>query len=370
MCKRATSALHTLLAEAWDCYKSALPAIVAVLVVLLALDLTGLISLFGGRQRARGATPTPAEFMYLDEARVDSYLSQITGGEAGDESVEEATTENDNFGVELNTVGKADASTGRQLTRNIVVTRTAADRFQTLEHEHKLEPLNAESCGFVEELESSKTNDGKLVKIEHAIVEMPPYLSAYPELRDAKFRLPFGSPVFGELPLASFYQVDESVRGTPKKEREAFKKLVGPNPRVLFSVPSTTPSPSCKKKSPSSGGHESKPESVPGEPEATVVLPARFANLTGDPSLLGVQLTIVGIVVSKHMHGYGDGTSLGTYWPGLSATHAPLLRELGVRASVLKQKRIAVRKELFNAVKRTVTFPGRVVEVVPIAMYD
>lgn len=365
------TALCGVLAKAYACYKSAIPALVAALVLLLILDLTGAISPFGGRRKARGVAPKPAEFMYLDSARVGSYLDQVTGGDVERENLQETTTENTNLGLELNTVGKADASTGSQLTRNIVVTQTAADHFQTLQNERKPEVLDAESCSFAAELDSAKVHDGTIVKIEHALVEIPPYLSVYPELRYAKFRLPPGSSVFGEVPLASFYQVDESVRGTPRKERNTFKKRVGPNPRIPFSLSAagTAKSQPCKHDQPSTG-HKSKSGSESAESQVTVVLPARFANLTGDPSLLAVQLTIVGIVVANHKHGFGDGTSLGAYWPALSTVQAPLLRELGVRASVLKKKRIDVRKELFNAVARTVTFPGHVVEVIPIAMYD
>lgn len=344
-----------LITKLWACYKTALPAIVAGLLLLLALDWAGVIPLSSTEHKGLAKVEAPAEFMYLDEARVNSYLSQVTGDqEEGSENIAETTTQNGDLGVELS-YAKASLSKGSQLVRNIVVTRTAADRLQTLEQDTALHKngLNAAGCNtFSKELEGIK--DGALVKLENALVEMPPYLSAYPELRNVRFRLPAGSSVFGEVPLASFYQVDESVRGTPMKERETFKKAVGPNPRVLFSVSSATQSQKCERAT-------TKP--------TTVVLPARFANLTGDPSLLGAPLTIIGIVVSTYENGFGDGTSLETYWPALSVAHGPFLRELGVKASVLKEKRVQVRKELFNAVKRTLTFSGRVVEVVPIAMY-
>ncbi len=343
-------------------------------MVLLILNQVGVVSLSGGRHSASGATPIPAEFMYLDSARVNTYLSQIDNGDIEKENRQETTTKNANVGLELSTVGKANASTGSQLVRNIVITKTAADRFQKLKNEWKPKPLDANACNFVTDLSPTKTDDGTIVKIEHALVEMPSYLSAYPELRYAKFRQLPTSNVFGEVPLGNFRQVDESVRGTPKKERNKFKKLVGPNPRIplSFAIWSTT----RRSRSCNSGTSSGQPEpEAKGEhrkqvPEVTVVLPARFANLTGDPSLLAVPLTVVGIVVSNHRGGFGDGTSLAAYWPALSVAKAPLLRELGVQAGILKKKRIDVRKELFNAVKQSVTFPGHVVEVVPIAMYN
>lgn len=315
--------------------------------------------------------------MYLDSARVNTYLSQIDNGDIEKENRQETTTKNANVGLELNTVGKANASTGSQLVRNIVVTKTAADRFQKLKNEWKPKPLDASACNFVTELSPTKAHDGTIVKIEHALVEMPSYLSAYPELRYAKFRQLPTSNVFGKVPLGSFRQVDESVRGTPKKERNTFKRLVGPNPRIplSFAIWSTIGRSGSCKGGTSSGQPQPEAEGKRQKqvPEVTVVLPARFANLTGDPSLLAAPLTVVGIVVSNHGGNgdeFGDGTSLAAYWPALSVAKAPLLRELGVQASILKKKRVDVRKELFNAVKQSVIFPGHVVEVVPIAMYN
>jgi hypothetical protein len=365
--------LHAGLAKLYGYYKAALPLVVGALILFLILDPNS-TSLLGGRHPARGATTHPAEFMYLDSARVDSYLSQVKGGEIGDERVATTTTQNASRGLELNTVGKADASTSSQLTTNVVVTQTAADRFQTLQHETKPTALDAEGCSFAADLSSANTQDGKIVKIEHAVLELPPYLSAYPELRYATFREPATSPIFAEVPLGSFHQVDESARGTPARERRGFKHRVGPNPRLPFSLSvwdTAEKAKSCQGKAqPESAAPATKSTPEPSEPEVTVVMPARFANLTGDPSLLSVQMTIVGIVVGNHKKGFGDGTSLAAYWPALSVAKAPLLRELGVKESVLKKKRIDVRKELFNAMKQSVTFPGHVVEIVPIAMYD
>lgn len=383
-----------LITKAWAGYKRALPAIVALLLLALALHLAG-VPPSKAKHKGLASVTEPAEFIYMDEARVRSYLSQVTGDEeAEDEKREETTTQNANAGLEL-PYAKAGLSNGSQLVRNIVLKRTAADRLQTLEQDAKIDKkgINAASCKeFVNKLKGLK--DGELVKLENALVETPPYLSAYPELRNLRFREPTGSHIFGAVPLASFYQVDESVRGTPRKEREAFKKAVGPNPRVPFSISSATEAKETeaqKTEAKETGAKKTKAgktkakKTKAGETKAqktlvkeckpaieeptTVVLPARFANLTGDPSLLGTPLTIVGIVVGRYEHGFGDGTSLQTYWPALSVAHAPLLRELGVRANVLKQKRIEVRKQLFNAVKRTLTFSGQVVEVVPIAMY-
>jgi hypothetical protein len=97
----------------------------------------------------------------------------------------------------------------------------------------------------------------------------------------------------------------------------------------------------------------------------TIVIPARFANLTGDPSLLSARLTIVGKVAFNVYHGFGDGASEDTYLPAMLGASPRLLHELGVRPSARRSKRA-----LFEGVSQSLTFPGRVIEVVPIAMYN
>jgi hypothetical protein len=371
----------------WRGYKSLIPFIVLALAAWAILDATGNTP-FGGkgagkRVAGKGVASNPAEFMYLDSARVESYLSQVAGESVTSESRQTTTTENGGVKLELPTVGQATGSTGKQLTTNVVVTQTAADRFQTL---LKLipknpKPMSTYDCNLVNELRGAKRLEGTVVTIEDVHLAMPPYLSAYPELRYGTFSDPTHSRLFGNVPLASFQAVDESVRGTPEKERAKFKKAVGPNPRIPFSF--STHNNGETKKCKTGGGSKAATSKAgrtqagsqsgtgaTAASEATVLLPARFADLTGDPSLLSVPLTVVGLVVSDHEGEFGDGSALATYWKALGVVKAPLLGELGVRQQYLKMKRIVLRKKLFDAVERSLTYGGVVVEIIPIAMYD
>jgi hypothetical protein len=175
-----------------------------------------------------------------------------------------------------------------------------------------------------------------MVRIENAFLALPPYLSAYPLLRYARFETT--SRAF-ERPRLSQYHLARYTSGpSSEKARLSFIKKVGPNPRLPFTI---------------------------NQPGMTIVIPARFANLTGDPSLLSARLTIVGKVVFNVYHGFGDGASEDTYLPGLLGASPPLLRELGVRPGVLHSK-----QSLFEGLSQSLTFPGRVIEVIPIAMYD
>jgi hypothetical protein len=399
-----------LYAAAWrllDRYRSAF--VVLVLCVLIGLMLGGVIGPSAGGHSGAGRKTMPHEYMYLDSTRVASYLGQVDGGEVGPEEDEkETTTNNENFDVGKGTVGAA-TSKGQQLVKSIVVKKSDADRFSDLlgdlEAKHSstwLGKLNAEQpCKFVRELDGTAIPDGSIVMIENAGVQIPPYMSAYPELRYAEYRvLPatqsrktrkLVEEVFRGAPLTSFRAVDESVRGTPKLELEKFKKRVGKNPRIPFSFtvsasarqmqecereraepktvvpdllePKATESSIAKSRMAEAGksGEEAK---------VTVVLPARFADLTGDPSLLSGPLTIVGILVDNDLHGFGDGTSVSSYWPALSVAKRSLLRELGVKSRYLTMARVALREHLFHALERSLTYEGHVVDVIPIAMYD
>lgn len=357
----------------WSGYtKVVIPLVLLPVVVVVILLVAGEVGPCSCRTSAASRRAKPWEFAYLDTARSASYLGQLTGGTFESENREETTARNSGLGLELNNVGKATSTSSSQLTRSVVVAQTQADKFsellQDLEGQHPFHELDAARCDFGEKLASSAIPVGTMILIKNALVRMPPYLSAYPELRYALYRLR-SQAMFGPAPLYAFRQVDESTRGTPKRERDEFKKTVGPNPRIPFTitVPYTKKEvETCKTQL------EEQPHApnTRGPLEVTVLLPARFARLTGDPSLLSRPLTIVGKVVSNSVGTFGDGLSVSAYWPALSAAKPPLLRELGVRDSFLKMKRSRLREGLFDAMERSVTFEGHVVELIPIAMYD
>ncbi len=343
---------------------------VLTILVLILLVITGAID---WHLRSKSPSkPVADEYAYLDSARVASYLGQVSGGDVQSEKREEVATQSSGLGLELSNVGKATKSRGSQVTRNVVVTQTQADKFiellSDLEDEQTFKTVDASRCDFGKELAASAIPAGTTVRIKNALVRMPPYLSMYPELRYGLYRLRT-QHVFGAAPLTSFREVDESVRGTPQAEREHFKREVGKNPRIPFTItaPYTSEEVSGCKSRLEADDHKSVEKRAL---EVTVFLPARFARLTGEPSLLSRRLTIVGKVVSDGTGTFGDGLTVSTYWRALSGMQAPLLREMGVSATVLAKPRAQIRQALFRAMERSVTFQGHVVEVIPIAMYD
>ncbi len=368
------------LAQHW---KSAISAAVLVLVVVGAFKL-------GHYTKQASARAEPNEYMYLDSARVDSYLGQLDKGDIDKEDLQETTTENATLGLELEKVGTATGSRGSQLVRSVVVTKSEADRFYDLlerlkEHKAVLELDTDRECTFGNDLSPTAVKDGTIVLIKSATVQIPPFLSAYPELRYAGFRLLshevlrkavgdrkphwVDTEVFGRVPLTGFATADDATKKPAIKERRSFELRAGKNPRIpfSFSVPSERRQvEACNRRS----QNDPKTPERSSTGRVTVVMPARFANLTGDPSLLAVPLTVVGLVVSDTEAGFGDGVSAATYWPALRSANGRLLRQLGVRGEFLKMKGEKRRRHLFGAMERSLTYGGHVLAVIPIAIYD
>jgi len=280
----------------------------------------------------------PYEYLYLDSERVDSYLGELDDGSVHSLNRSETETSNASLGFQLDTVGSATATQGRQLTVSAVVTKTEADNFYSLLEQlgGSLTTVSTGSAKLSAELSPKAVPVGTMVRIENAFVQLPPYLSAYPLLRYARFET--RSPAF-EAPQLSQYHLSRYTTGpAAERARISFIKRLGPNPRLPFIIK---------------------------EPSMTIVIPSRFADLTGDPSLLSARLTIVGKVVFNVNAGFGDGASEDTYLPALLGASPTLLRELGVRPSALHSK-----QALFEGVSQSLTFPKRVVELVPVAMYN
>ena len=281
----------------------------------------------------------PYEYLYLDSGRVDSYLGELDEGNIRSVNRSETETSNASLGFQLDTIGSATATQGKQLTVSAVVTKTEADNFYSLLEQLQdgaLTTVSTGSAALSTELSPSVAPVGTMIRIDNAFVQLPPYLSAYPVLRYARFET--RSRAF-EPPQLSQYHLSRYTSGpAAERGRLAFIRRLGSNPRLPFIIQ---------------------------EPNMTIVIPARYANLTGDPSLLSARLTIVGKIVFNVYNGFGDGASEDTYLPALLNASPGLLRELGVRQSALHSK-----QTIFDGVSQSLTFPGRVVEVVPVAMYN
>jgi len=338
----------------WGAWKAAIPLVllgVFVYAVLLAAEVVSLPShgSKGGPHKRK-----PYEYLYLDSARVEAYLGQLTEGNVKSENRSETHSTTGSVGLEVDKVGKATASTSVERKSSAVVTLTEADNFyrllRELNSEKSLESFDLEDPGLLHKLDM--VEDGTMVLLSNVFIRVPPYMSAYPALRYAAYRVTEGDEVFGKAPLTQFGPAEVALHTEVKRERAAFIKRAGDNPRLPLTV---------------------SPRDV------TIMVPARFANITGDVSLFAARLTIMGKLVFNGPS-FGDGASITTYLPALLGASSRFLHDLGVKHSFLtrydrarrrheKRHTRALQEKIFNALGRSLSFE-RTVEVIPVAIYD
>lgn len=325
----------------------------AVLVYILLLS-TGTASLpWSGSDTTRHGR-NPYEYLYLDSARVDAYLGQLNEGNVKTEERSENNTTSGAAELLVDTLGKATASTSSERKNSAVVTLTEADNFyrllRKLRSEGSLRTFDLQSPNLAEEL--GDVSDGTMVVLTNTFLQVPPYLSAYPTLRYASYRVIKGDKVFGPAPLTAFSASEPALATEAKAQRAAFIKNAGQNPRLPLTV------------------------SLQG---LTIFIPARFANITGDISLFGARLNVMGKVVFSGER-FGDGASIATYLPALLRASGGFLHDLGVKKTFLQKYDDALRSHsatlvragqdtVFKALSRSLSF-GRTVEIIPVAVYD
>lgn len=331
--------------------------VVAVIVVGVGIALlkAGKLSLpYRGTNARTERNRSPFEYLYLDSARVDAYLSQLNEGEVKTEERSENTAIKAEGALEVDKLGKATSSASNERKISAVVTRTQADNFyrllKELRSEGSLTTVDLEAPDAVEKLGAVK--DGGMVLLTNVFLRVPPYLSAYPALRYASYSYAKHETVFGPAPLTTFSASEPTLNTEARAQRNAFIKNAGENPRLPLTA---------------------SPHGL------TVLAPARFANITGDVSLFGARLNMMGKVVFKGER-FGDGASIATYLPALLRASGGFLHDLGMRASFLRRYEHAIASRdkaavrhaqacIFKALSRSLSF-HRTVEVIPVAIYD
>lgn len=331
---------------------------VAVAIVL-GLVIGGVIHISSGSASAQNRSPF--EYVYLDPARVTAYLGQLDEGDINQETRTNTLKDSAGAKVQVSSLGELNGSISGERVASAVVAFSEADNFFKLEKElkkeHALEPIQLTPAriaiarlGEQEESTERKLERlpiGKIVKMEGAFLHVPPYLAAYPSLRYAPLRFHSKNKVLGTARLSTLGETEVTAPVPVRRERERFIRRAGRNPRVPFSTKLH---------------------------HLTIVVPARADFITGDPSLLGTHLTVVGKVVYVG-RSFGDAASEATYLPALLRAPSWFLEDVGFQHPFLanyvgKEKRRALREHLFQALQRSLTFTGAVIEIVPIAIYS
>jgi hypothetical protein len=248
----------------------------------------------------------PREYIYLDDIRVQAYLSQITDGLASQDTLSKSV--GDKRAGELAAAG---AKLGRDISAESAFERTisptASSRFFNLRQQlhdrgqlTELEPvvrpksrpcgLHPRASGFLKKWAS--VQEGDFIRVK-AYLRLPPYARLYHTVRQA----PPGSPL-----------------GTQGKPVVA---AVGLDPKFSFAVCIPT-------------GRD-----VP----LRLVFPAQYSLLATEPSLIQGQLTFVGKVLSKLPSAedmYRDVHTFQRFRPELDGRHAKLWQRLGVKPATLR----------------------------------
>jgi hypothetical protein len=328
-------------------------ALTFVTVVVL-LDIFGVIHPFSssGDTTARPAR-LPAEFLYLDDERVDAYLSQLSGGLAETEARTSSTTRSRRGSLGAQEV----VQLGGEFTEHETVQQTvlprAADRYYMLETQlasqfgqtsggelFAQEPANrAPGCTRI--ANPKAIHDGQFIRFTGARVRVPTYALALAKVAHAEpFLVPAQGPHIRSADgLSDFRTRLSALAARSRKPLRTYVKTFGRDPRIPFrlEVPAAS-----------------------GDP-CQVFLPIRYSKLTEAPSLLTGYITVVGKVIrrlTKREPLYYDAETVVTYGRALRQARPNVRDALAVNGKAGSEAVVA---------SATTEYPGLV--VLPLAMY-
>jgi hypothetical protein len=257
-------------------------AVAAIAGFLFFLDFFGIVEGFGEDDEpespvSQSGHRLPGEHLYLDDERVDAYLSQLRGGLAATERQSVSVKRTRNAELALQQVVQVGASLEEQQSVERTISSSAADRFYLLEAElmsrfgeskhmafrYRRVRSNAEGCRQIKR--DVVIRPGQIIRITGAHLRVPTYALALAKVAHAaQFR-------------ASHQPEDvspEALSQLAERRQESLVRFVedfGTDPRLPFRI--------------EVGG------------SCTVFLPARYSKLVDAPSLLTGQVTVVGKVV-------------------------------------------------------------------------
>jgi hypothetical protein len=361
-----------------------LPAWVGIISVAAAVGAIALLLWVfrdSGSVTLPAADTPPAEYLYLDNERVLTYLGQLVGGLAPSETQSESLTEALTAGLKGGEL--ADLSGSRTHAESVlrVVSPSASDRFYrllaTLRTERSERPWEESEThpdrssrwlhtldGHVSSEDSlrrfldeiGRVHEGDFVRIAGAHLFLPPFASFFRKTRYAAWWTPPGTVIPRHPPFLLSVQGGEAPVAR-------YRSLLGPDVTLPFVIPITVA--------------EYKKTRV------TVFVPARYTRLADNARLLAGNLTVVGKVIYKdpRLPGAGsckrlvpdparvpnpcryvDRQTISSYTAAL-VSGPPAIRSILGFADL---PRYRVRQ----SVRRFVRFVAPVLVVLPIAIYQ
>jgi hypothetical protein len=316
---------------------------VLLVAFIVALDILGVVDVFNGDEREPSSSSRlPGEYLYLDDERVDAYLSQLQGGLSRSERRSTTSTEEQQAQLGSGPVVQVGGKTGQQEVSERTLFTQAADRFFELEGELESRFTHAQdvdlrfmemeaaenACGEIKRLVNIK--EGQILRITGANLRVPTYALALAKVAHAdQFRPPSQPPV----PSKELARL--ALESQPGLRR--FVKRLGPDPGLPFRL------------------------KIMRRPRCEVFMPARYSKVRDAPSLLTGPVTIVGKVVRrltmKEKH-YFDVDTAVRWERALEQSGRGVRRTLGIDG-------VGVRR-VVNA-SAAIDWPGLV--LLPLAIY-
>lgn len=248
----------------------------ALALAVIAAFLLGLPERIGEDEK----TPlVPAEYIYLDNHRVDAYVAQLDNGSSAEEVRRSTLSRRAEAKAHGGQVLEVGGSVQQDQFVERVVTRTAADRVidlrKSLRDDHAGKPIDlrkAESRNGLATLEA-----GAFVELKNAELEVPTYALPLPKLTYARRANGEDQPEVKRRALT-----DLLASHAPAVNR--YLRALDPDPRIPAVV--RTPAPAGMRQT---GGAD----------EVTIFVPLRYSKLSDAPGLMAGRVTIFGKVISR-----------------------------------------------------------------------
>jgi hypothetical protein len=307
----------------------------------------------------------PVEFLYLDAARVATYLAQVEGGEVESEALTRKLTQNLEAKASLQGLGGLGATKASELVAERTIKPTAASSFfalrTRLEEANVLDEIHPRF--FEEDVEPLP--EGAFVEFKTSALLAPIYISAYLAVLHA------GS-------LAALFP------DSPRRRREAtnFFRKVGPAGRAVFAIQPYAELPTDEAAGEAASASERKP--------FVYLLPVTVPLLSSERSLLkygGGSFTVLGKLVRRfpersrpHDPAYVDSATEETWEQALRHAPGELLCRTAPKCAArvrrpgltAKQRAAAIelaRGRILDALKTQASISTRGAVILPIAIY-
>ncbi len=337
----------------------------------------------------------PAEFLYLDGARVLAYLAQFDGGTFTSEQLSRKISNSQSGKVAVEGALELGATSAQEQSLSRTITPTAAGNY--IELLSKLEGGSLTKIGLPYfHRQVRDLTEGQFVTFRTHALSPPVYLNPYLAVREHRT-------------LSTLFPLPRdgaAKRERVRREREAarrFRDEVGKDPRVVFALRPAIGHPGNRARPPlveGGGGEVLSPalrraerraeKKVEAEKHVEYLMPMDAQLITKERSLIkfgGGEFTVVGKIVrifpehgDKHMPAYVDSPTVETWEQPLARAPLMLLcrtdpkctKKLRSKTSTAQQRERAIRHArvwAIEALTEQTEIARRGAVIVPIAIY-